>query len=382
MICSHVPGSPFDASARCRGRRTRRRPCSGRRDRSSRGARRAASTASGSARRRRASTAVQSAVRALVHELPGLAAVLRAPEAEVRRARDQRVGAAAADVRDAADGAAGGREDRVRVARLDRDRADRAVVERVAAERAEPACCRRSSTCRRRRPPRSRCRRRWARRCRPRASGPACRWGRARSTPVLLCSKPFETYCQSGDGVERVVRPPDAAVRVRDPERALPVRAAVRIDRDVGDAAAEVGRAGVVDGAVAVLVAKPLGVRRPERLQSLLPPVARPFTFFQSASACWRAAAGTESPGAACLTNSSSAPRSPSWRVRVPCGTKVAFAASFAASAGASSSVSKAVPAAVVPPPPLNSPPTATAASRSTSTPTTAIRRRMRRCRI
>ena len=60
------------------------------------------------------------------------AAVERAPQAEVRRAGNERVDAAAAGVRDAADGAARGGEDHLRVAGLDRDRADGPVGELLA----------------------------------------------------------------------------------------------------------------------------------------------------------------------------------------------------------------------------------------------------------
>ena len=76
---------------------------------------------------------------ALVHELPAFTLILRAPDSEMRRARNERVGPAAACVRDATGGAAGCREHRPGIARLHRNRSDTAAEEVLRAERSAPA---------------------------------------------------------------------------------------------------------------------------------------------------------------------------------------------------------------------------------------------------
>ena len=183
----------------------------------------------------------------------------------MRSARDERVRAAAADVRDAADRTARGGEDRLRVAGLDGDRPDGAVVEALATEGADPRVAGVLGV------------------VDPDAglAAGAARVRLARSDverPALLVVRieldrgrvvvleAVRHVLPLRRRVERLVRAPHSTVRVRDPEGALTVLTAVRVDRDVRDPPAEVWRSGVVDAAVAVLVVESLSVGRPERL--------------------------------------------------------------------------------------------------------------------
>ena len=196
----------------------------------------------------------------LVHQRPTLALVLRAPDAEVRCAGHQGIGAAAAGVGDAARRAAGGDEDRLRVARLHLDGADAAAEELRRAERAAPpfaAILRLVDAD----PDLAAA----AAGVRLAGAGPdglvvgvvgielerrdALVFERARDK---LPARPFVLGCRGIVDGERVVRPPDAAVRGGDPERALPGRRlAVRRDDAVRGPAAEVLRSRSVDRAIA-----------------------------------------------------------------------------------------------------------------------------------
>ena len=204
----------------------------------------------------------------------------------MRRARNQRVRAAAARARETADRTAGGREDHVRVTGLDLDRADGPVVEGLHGDglpgpHAGPAVCRTA------RPALAAVRRlvdadaglaaaaagvRLAR-AGPDRVGVAGRSGRARATRCCCARTPPTGTSTAGCCASAFVGPPDAAVRVGDPEAAAAAvvvvvivvaaatAAAVRIDHGVRDPAAEVRRAGVVDGAVAVRVRQALAPR-------------------------------------------------------------------------------------------------------------------------
>ena len=249
----------------------------------------------------------------------------------------------------------------------------------VAADRALQSC-RRWSSCRARRRPRSRCRRRWARRCRP----TACRlgsFGSSSSDDVLLCSKRVETNCPRRFSRRGVAGSPDAAVRVGDPEAALPVARQFGSIATWRDAAAEVRRAGVVDGAVAVRVVEPLRVGRPERRPVALPPRGAPLDLLPVGERLLDGGGRNRVAGRCELEELVVRAAITLLRVRCP-----------EARRSRSRRASPRVRARAPPfrtrgrrrgtPPPLISPPTATAASRSTKTPTTAIRRRMRRCWI
>ena len=167
------------------------------------------------------------------------------------------------------------REDRLRIARLDGDRAHRAVVEAVAPERAGPGVAAvlrvvdadaglTAAAARVR-----------LARADPERRAPACRSGRARSTR-RCCAR---TRWRRTPTPARVRGRCSSARRRRSRSRsraALPVVAAVRVDRDVGDAAAEVRRPGVVDAAVPELDVKSLRIVGPSGFQSLLPPARAP----------------------------------------------------------------------------------------------------------
>ena len=195
-----------------------------------------------------------------------------------------------------------------------------------------------------------------------------------------MCSKSLETYCHLGvaSSASFVRHTPPFAFAIQRVQRPFS-----RQSGSIATCAIRPLKSGVpalYTPRSRYSLSSPWASVGPSGFQSLLPPLALPLTFFQSLRAFWTAAAGTVSPGVASFRNSSSAPRTPSWRL--PGGAKVAFAASFAASAGASSSVSMAGPVALVPPPPVISPPTATAVSRRAKTPTATSRRRMRRSSI